>query len=119
METFDTDRAPYGKLRYPESLLVTIPRVIEDITEERIRQEEKFPNQHLPLGTGGWSIEVVVWRNYCDEAAAQGRLTWRHILLEEFYEALAEEDPAKCRAELVQLAAVCVRTIEDIDRGTG
>lgn len=49
-------------------------------------------------------------------AAEHGGLTWRHILAEEMFEALAESDPAKLRAELVQVAAVAVQWVEAIDR---
>lgn len=45
-----------------------------------------------------------------------GRGTWRDILAEEFNEALAESDPDRLRAELVQVAAVAVNWVEAIDR---
>lgn len=41
---------------------------------------------------------------------------WRHILDEEVAEALAETDPERLRAELVQVAAVAVQWIEALDR---
>lgn len=41
---------------------------------------------------------------------------WDGVLLEEVYEALAEEDPATLRAELIQVAAVAVAWVEAIDR---
>jgi len=41
--------------------------------------------------------------------------TWEMILLEEVWEALAETDPVKLRAELIQVAAVAVAWVEDID----
>lgn len=42
--------------------------------------------------------------------------TWTAILLEEVFEALAEGDPAGLRKELVQVAAVAVQWVEEIDR---
>ncbi|MFF0295572.1 hypothetical protein ACFYST_06175 [Kitasatospora sp. NPDC004614] len=44
------------------------------------------------------------------------RLDWTGILLEEVYEAVAEADPAKLRAELIQVAAVCAAWVHDLDR---
>ena len=55
-------------------------------------------------------------RKECDEADERGELSHSHILLEEFYEALAEKDPLKARDELVQLGACVIKAIEQIDR---
>jgi hypothetical protein len=52
----------------------------------------------------------------CQSAADGGYLDWLHILREEVAEAFAESDPAKLRAELVQVAAVAVNWVEAIDR---
>ncbi|MGH3467454.1 MAG: hypothetical protein ACRDQF_06970 [Thermocrispum sp.] len=49
------------------------------------------------------------------QAAAAERLTWRHILLEEVAEALAEDDPARLRRELVQVVAVGAQWLQAID----
>jgi malonyl CoA-acyl carrier protein transacylase len=43
-------------------------------------------------------------------------VTWEHILTEEHYEAMAEEDPTRLREELIQVAAVAVAWVEAIDR---
>ena len=51
-----------------------------------------------------------------DERVERGSLAWDGILLEEVYEAFAEEDPIKLRSELVQVAAVAVQWIAAIDR---
>jgi len=51
-----------------------------------------------------------------DVAAAFGRVSWADILLEEVFEALAEDDPAALRVELIQVAAVAVQWVEAIDR---
>lgn len=40
---------------------------------------------------------------------------WSFILLEEVFEALAAEDRIALREELIQVAAVCVSWIDDID----
>lgn len=87
-----------------------------DMLNERERQVEKWGEQHHPDGTGaGYNLPRDVNRMECDHAFAAGEGTWRHILLEEVYEALAEEDVEKLRAELVQVGAVAAAWIEDID----
>jgi hypothetical protein len=42
-------------------------------------------------------------------------LEWEQILTEEFFEALEESDPAKLRTELLQVAAVALNWVTDID----
>lgn len=92
--------------------------VLFDVNAERDKQEEKWGEQHLPDGTYGDSLsarKANLFRDRCNSATEDGTLTWRDILLEEVYEALAESDPVKLRNELVQSAAVLVAWIEDID----
>lgn len=54
------------------------------------------------------------WR--CSDTTAHAHTAWDGVLLEEVYEALAEADPARLRAELVQIAAVCQAWVHDLDR---
>lgn len=49
-------------------------------------------------------------------AERDGRLTWRHVLEEQVAAALAEHEPEKLRAELVQVAAVCGAWTEALER---
>ena len=93
-------------------------RVLNDIRAERARQDAKWGEQNHPDGTGrsGDPLVAEVVKADCDRAARNGMLTYRHILDEEVAEAFAERDPAKLRAELVQVAAVAVAWIEKIDR---
>ena len=49
---------------------------------------------------------AAIYRDRCNEAARNGTLTYSHILLEEVYEAMEEDDAEKLRAELIQVAAV-------------
>jgi len=66
-----------------------------------------------------WRDRADAARRACERAAASGRLTWRHILFEEVAEALAEDDPALLRGELVQVGAVVAQWLQAIDhRGT-
>ncbi len=89
-----------------------------DIAAERQRQHAKWGDQsNLPDGTGPqWADDADTARRLCDLAMRGGYVKWRHILREEVAEAFAESDPDRLRAELVQVAAVCVQWIEAIDR---
>lgn len=88
------------------------------VAAERWHQEEKFPEQRLPMGGGpllGAMLADV--RRVNDNHKTQGGATWATVLLEELYEALLETDPEKQRKEWVQVAAVAVRVVENIDAG--
>lgn len=93
-------------------------RIINDVLGERARQDAKWGEQHHPNGTSITADTIAhadAARADCQAAAATGEVTWRHIATEEFYEALAEADPAALRAELIQNLAVLMNWVEDID----
>lgn len=94
-------------------------KVLGEVENERARQEAKWGEQNHPDGTGvlGNETELAdLCKKATDEAFEAGRGTWKHILREEYAEAMAESDPARLREELVQVAAVAVAWIEAIDR---
>ncbi|MFE0132426.1 hypothetical protein ACFWY6_12765 [Streptomyces sp. NPDC059037] len=95
--------------------------VLGEIAAERVRQDAKFGEQNHPDGTG--TVEQQKYaesaRRWCQTAFGSGYGTWSDVLAEEVAEANAERDPAKLRAELVQVAAVAAAWIEAIDRRTG
>lgn len=92
-------------------------RVLAAINDEREAQNAKWGEQNHPDGTGPhYKAFADFQRELTDLADKTGVLTWKHILAEEFFEALAEEDEAKLRAELIQVAAVATAWVEAIDR---
>lgn len=98
--------------------------VLNEVLAERERQDAKLGEQNWPSETEAreflsFQASAELAKLSYDYARETGRLSWRHILLEEVYEALAEEDPVKRRAELVQVAAVAIAEIECIDRRGG
>ena len=112
--------------------------VLHQVLNERARQFAKHGDQsHLPDGTGPaagrpWLTQQGRWLGYehlstgariaTEEASAttgDDTVSFADILLEEVFEALAEDDPARLRAELVQVAAVAVQWVEAIDARTG
>ena len=93
-------------------------RIFEEFVQERQAQLAQWGDQPLELGFGGAEFRRLAdqFRRECDEANEHGGVTHRHVLLEETYEALAEADYQKARDELIQVGAVVVKVIEDIDR---
>lgn len=109
-------------------------RVLLDIALERGRQTKKHGDQnHLPDGTGpdlDLDLDIrssVTLGELAEQAKARckrasqneggdGTIAFEHILTEEWAEAVAEEDPVKLRAELIQVAAVAAQWAEAIDR---
>jgi hypothetical protein len=93
--------------------------VLAEVQAERERQDEQWGEQNHPDGTGIAPAQTELADNAkatCQQAFAEGRGDWAHILFEEVREALAESDPVKLRAELVQVAAVAVAWVAAIDR---
>ena len=115
--------------------------VLDEVAAERERQTAKHGDQsHLPMGTGpeqvltdlptSWwhddhgDVDVdalAPWaRRRCKAASenegGDGTITFEHILTEEWAEVLEEDDPARLRVELIQLAATAVQMVEALDR---
>lgn len=93
--------------------------VVTDVESERRRQITLWGDQSHPDGT--FATDESRWQRDSDRSQTMvamhyGTLTWRHILQEEVSEAFAEEDAHLLRAELIQVAAVAVAWVEDIDR---
>lgn len=94
------------------------------------RQHAKWGEQNHADGTGYHSQPLLDFtadassagvladlvRESVDRAADEERSTWSGILLEEVFQALAEDDPAVLRAELIQVAAVALQWAGAIDR---
>ncbi|MFD5616470.1 hypothetical protein [Kitasatospora sp. NPDC127060] len=89
-----------------------------DIAAEHEAIRTRWGDQHHPTGAHrGFALVRRLLQYLCDRAARRGRKTWRHILIEEVFEVLAEPaDREAMRAELVQVGAVVVSMIEDLDR---
>lgn len=94
-----------------------VNKLLAEVWVERAQQDGVWGEQHHPLGTDeSFSDAADYFRTVCDQADSAGTVTWRDILLEEVYEALAETDPQKVREEMIQVCAVALGIVEDIDR---
>jgi hypothetical protein len=104
--------------------------VLADVAAERGRQIAHYGNNSdLADGTGldqpwlglgfeqhtAWDIQIDFRADYESYEAAVGKPTWMHLVREEVAEAFQESDPARLRAELIQVAALCVSWIEKLD----
>jgi len=95
-------------------------QIFAEIAEERRRQDAKWGIQNHPVRDdreSPWLQEQAeTYRKICDIKAHEKRLTWYDIIIEEMFEAFAEDTPESQRAELVQMVAVGHAIIECIDR---
>ena len=92
-----------------------------EINLERIRQDRVHPwgglnvmMRYKPLEYYTETAMALKEANDFDEEHGEAFID--QLIDEEFHETFAETDPAKQRIEAVQLAALCVRLIEEIDR---
>lgn len=129
---------------WPDGVAPGLPltaEVLRLIVAERRRQEAKWGEQNHPDGTGAaepvlagiagaldehdFDLEddspavllMVAAREACKGKFDGGEGSYADVLLEEVFEALAEEDPQELVEELVQVAAVAVAWIEKKLRG--
>ena len=108
-----------------------LKQALADIVQERWRQDTKFPTQVDLIDNGligGNGDEVCCFHGIPTEAEAKaayedaaevGLESWADVLIEEVAEAIAataEDSTDNLRTELVQVAAVCVKWIQAIDR---
>lgn len=102
-------------------------QVLAAVHAERGLQDAKWGEQNHPdvrprrglFDRQNYAVEADAWKLVNDGRVKDGTVAWDGILLEEVYEALAETDSVKLRAELIQVAAVAVSWVEAIDRRGG
>lgn len=103
-----------------------VESVLYEILEERKNQHDKWGEQDHPMIYGDSKNIKRINRLYFDKAQAQkysnnkphvdDPISWLEIIFEEFCEIFAESDIEKQREELIQMVAVGVQIIENIDR---
>lgn len=105
-------------------------KILEEIQQERTRQDEKWGVQNHPIldplllkRSGERMCEEYEIpsenraRQLVEIHAKRGDLTYMHILMEEISEAAScGTDTTELRKELIQSAAVLVAMIESLDR---
>jgi hypothetical protein len=94
-------------------------RIFDDVVVERVSQIARFGEQNWASGTSDDDTSIKMAnsaRNTCDLATKAGDLTWKDILREEYFEAMAEPEGPKLRTELIQVIAVAVAWLDCLDR---
>lgn len=95
-----------------------------EVAGERAQQDLKWgpprdvqdgTGAHVPLAGQNYTIWRDAMQQRVNRLAERGEPMMANVLLEEVFEALAESDQAKLRAELIQVAAVAVKWVRIID----
>lgn len=103
---------------------MTVGSILTEIGLERGAQDAKWgAPKDVPNGTGidgsllGYSFGELrdMMQSAVDELAARHESKLAAVLLEEVFEALAEDDDAMLRIELIQVAAVAAKWVQIID----
>ncbi|WP_435106635.1 hypothetical protein [Nocardiopsis synnemataformans] len=86
----------------------SLDRLLEEIAQERRRQQSLYGIQNLPAGAGlEHSAQATRAKARVDQAGAD--LTWWDLAYEELCEARAAATDEELRAELIQTCAVLVQ----------
>lgn len=96
-------------------------QVLAEVHAERIRQDELWGEQNKPdvqpaadaVIRNTYRTLADVWKEANDR---WDNPHWDGIIQEEVYEALSEADPVRARKEWLQVAAVAVARVENLDR---
>ena len=106
-------------------------KVLAEVFEERLRQDDKWGEQNHPdfdRQVLDWSkpmihdhygiLQAQYAKFNCDNAFRSGRPDWISVLIEEVSEVLdcVDRPVSELRDELIQVAAVAVSWVEAIDR---
>lgn len=94
--------------------------ILREVDNQLHAQIEKWGVQDHPDGTQedeDYADLAELSKAYCEKVRSEGKMTWAHIIDEELAEALAEPAGSKnLRTELIQVAAVAVAWVENLDR---
>jgi hypothetical protein len=104
--------------------------VLDLVGNERVRQDELIRQgvngRKADYRDGSGSTSTLLGWKFGDLAEGMRffakdskACTWSAILLEEVFEAMAEDDPERLQKELVQVAAVAVAWIEALNQRGG
>lgn len=92
--------------------------VLSLVADERARQDIRWgeSNHELGIGAGPLGALAGVYRDLLNTAAENGEVTWAHIALKKFFEALGTDDPTVFAKEAIEAMAVLSAAIESESR---
>lgn len=91
-------------------------KIIADVAAERERQVLKWGKQEHPNGTSARFRPLAdAARNNCQAAISNGNNTWMHVMRKQVWDTLSETDRVNLRKEVIQLIAVGVAWVVDLD----
>jgi hypothetical protein len=101
---------------------MTRAEIFSRIDAERTRADEKHGSPCLPMYPPRMNVTAYAFmaesmKKYNDEMALTGDNNWHSLLQEEVLEAFAETEAGPRIEELIQVAAMAVKIIENIERG--
>lgn len=110
--------------------ILKVDPLLDAVRNERAAQLRKWGVQHHEFRRSDvadldyhldYEEQANYYKAYFEQQTARpgSGPTWDVILLEEVYEALAEDDPKKRVTELIQVAAVALAIAEDLGRDDG
>jgi glutamate synthase domain-containing protein 1 len=95
-------------------------KIFNEIFIERNSQDKKWGEQNHPMILANnhehYRGMAIITKTINELANVANEKSWDNIIFEEMYEAFSEKDPKLQRAEMVQVAAVAVAIIENLDR---
>lgn len=95
-----------------------IEQVLDRVRFERKRQIDahgREESREHGAGDRSWADMLKGQAAENRRAREHGAITWRHILLSNFYAAMVPSDPKEVQAGIVKLAATCLAMIEDLE----
>lgn len=108
---------------------MTTDNVLEEVYQERLRQNDKWGEQNHParlyLKENGSILSRKRYgqltsakqaKDLVETMAHFGHLTFMDVFIEEVWEAIEAESAEDLREELIQCAAVAVAMVESLDR---
>lgn len=107
---------------------IALDAAIESVKAVSQWGEQDYPSFLADKGTKTWPpggrraafygvATEQAQRLKLEDAVKRGTITWAHIFAEEVSEAIEAEDVGSLRAELLQVAGVCINWVRSIDRG--
>lgn len=95
-----------------------IEKVLDYVRLARKAQIDEYgEGEHFPTGTGHehWATLLAEQKTENVRARQAGQLSWRHLLLEDFYSAMTETNVEILKVKIAELGATCLGFLEQLE----